>query len=160
MIKGVKGSGVKITARSFKFDGDKIKHKLEYRGNGKAPDKRYDENCEGLSLFIWPSGNKVFYAFKLVEMYNRKKGKTEKNCLYKKMFRYQDVKGYKYRDAKDKLKEALDGLNNPIKKDESELLFKDLAKQFVKEGMEGPRLDDPDLMYKASSKVRYTQYII
>ena len=157
MIRGVKGS--KIKERSFKFDGDKIKHKLDYQGNGKAPDKRFDLGCEGLSLFIYPSGTKVFYAFKLVEMYNRKKGKTEKNCLYKKMFRYQDIQGYKYRDAKDKLKEALDGLNNPIKKDESELLFKDLAKQFLKEGMEGPRLDDPDLMYKASSKVRYTQYI-
>ena len=36
--KGVKGSGVKITATSFKFDGDKLKYKLNYQGNGKAPD--------------------------------------------------------------------------------------------------------------------------
>ena len=157
MIRGVKGS--KIIETTFKFDGDKIKHKLEYRGNGKAPDKRYDENCEGLSLFIWPSGNKVFYAFKLVEMYNHKKHKLEKNCLYKKMFRYQDVKGYKYRDAKDKLKDVLDEISSPIEKDGSELLFKDLAKRYLKEGMAGARLNDPDLLYKASSKLRYGQHV-
>ena len=54
MIRGVKGSGVKITARSFKFDGDKLKYKLNYQGKGKAPDKRFDKNCEGLCIFIWP----------------------------------------------------------------------------------------------------------
>jgi hypothetical protein len=52
MIRGVKGS--KIVETTFKFDGDKIKHKLEYRGKEKVSDKRYDSNCEGLSLFIWP----------------------------------------------------------------------------------------------------------
>ena len=50
MIRGIKGS--KIVDTTFKFDGDKIKNKLEYQGKGKVPDKRYDENCEGLSLFI------------------------------------------------------------------------------------------------------------
>ena len=29
-----------IVETTFKFDGDKIKHKLDYQGNGKAPDKR------------------------------------------------------------------------------------------------------------------------
>ena len=159
MIRGVKGS--KIIERSFKFDGDKIKNKLVYQGRGKSsqPDKRFDLGCEGLCLFIYPSGTKVFYAYKYVDMYNHKKGKLEKNCLYKKMFRYQDVQGYKYRDAKDKLKETLDEIIKPIAKDDSELLLKDLAKQFIKKGMEGSRLDDPDLPYKASSKVRYEQYI-
>ena len=157
MIRGVKAS--KIEEKTFKFDGDKLKNKLVYRGNGKAPDKRYDENCEGLSLFIWPSGNKVFYAYKYVQMFNHKKNKLEKNCLYKKMFRYQDVQGYKYRDAKDKLKEALDSLKSPVGKDNSGLLFKDLAKRFLKEGMEGARLDDPDLNYKQSTKTRYIQYV-
>jgi len=159
MIQGVKGS--KIIDKTFKFDGEKIKNKLVYQGRGKSsqPDKRYDANCEGLALFIYPSGSKVFYAYKWVEMYNHKKGKLEKNVRYKRMFRYQDIQGYKYRDAKDKLKEVLDEISNPIKKDDSELLFKDLAKRFIKEGMDGPRLDDPDLMYKDSSKVRYKQYI-
>ena len=48
------------------------------------------------------------------------------------MFKYQDIKGYKYRDAKDKLKDALDELNSPVAKNTSQLLFKDLAKQFFK----------------------------
>jgi hypothetical protein len=34
MIRGVKGS--KIIAKTFKFDGEKIKNKLEYQGRGKA----------------------------------------------------------------------------------------------------------------------------
>jgi len=157
--KGVKGSGVKITATSFKFDGDKLKYKLNYQGNGKAPDKRFDENSEGLCIFIWPSGAIVFYAYKWVEMYSRKKDRLEKNCKYKRMFKYQDIQGYKYRDAKDKLKEALDKLNNPVAKDASQLLFKDLAKQFLKEGMEGPTLDNPELGYKAGTKARYKHCI-
>ncbi len=75
MIRGIKDS--KITEKTFKFDGDKIKSKLEYQGKGKfnQPDKRFDANCESLCLFIYPSGNKVFYAYKYVEMYNYKKGK-------------------------------------------------------------------------------------
>ena len=128
MIRGVKGS--KIINKTFKFDGDKLKNKLEYQGNGKTPDRRYDENCEGLSLFIWPSGTKVFYAFKRVEMYNHKKGKLETNCLYKKMFRYQDAQGYKYRDAKDKLKAALDQLKNPVRVKTKKTL-KELAAEFL-----------------------------
>ena len=91
MIRGVKGS--KIVETTFKFDGNKIKNKLEYqgRGNSNQPDKRYDSNCEGLALFIYPSGTKVFYAYKYVDSYNHKKAILQKNCVYKKMFRYQDV---------------------------------------------------------------------
>jgi len=90
MIKGVKGSGIRIDQSTFKFDGDKIKHKLVYRGNGRAPDKRFDENTEGLALFHWPSGKKVLYAYKRVAMFNKKKHKMESNCLYRKMFVYLD----------------------------------------------------------------------
>jgi len=159
MIQGVKGS--KIVETTFKFDGDKLKNKLEYQGKGKSnqPDKRYDENCEGLSLFIYPSGAKVFYAFKLVDVYNHKKGKLQKNCVYKKMFRYQDVKGYKYRDAKDKLKAALDQLKNPVRI-KTKKTFKELATEFYKEGMIGTRTKGfSDEKYKPSTVVRYKQYI-
>ena len=37
MIRGIKGS--KITSKTFKFDGEKIKNKLEYQGKGKTPEK-------------------------------------------------------------------------------------------------------------------------
>ena len=157
MIRGIKGS--KIVDKTFKFDGEKIKNKLEYQGKGKTADKRYDENCEGLSLFIWPSGTKVFYAYKYVEMYNHKKGKLEKNCLYKKMFRYQDVQGYKYRDAKDKLKAALDQLKNPVRV-KTKKTFKELATEFYKEGLKGVRTKGfAQFKYKPSSVARYKQYI-
>ena len=55
-----------IKETTFKFDGEKIKNNLVYQGKGGSsqPDKRYDANCEGLSLFIYPSGSKVFYAYK------------------------------------------------------------------------------------------------
>ena len=148
----------KIKETSFKFDGDKIKYKLEYQGNGKSPDKRYDENCEGLCMFIYPSGTKVFYAYKRREMFNHKKGKLETNCFYKKLHKYQDVQGYKYRDAKDKLAVALEQLKNPIPKDSPKKLAKDLFKQFLKEGMEGDRIDGK-FKYKASSIKIYKRYI-
>ena len=73
--------------------------------------------------------------------------------------RYANVKGFKYRDAKDKLKETLDSIVEPVAKDVSKLQLKGLAKQFLKEGMEGPRLDDPELDYKAGTKASYTLYI-
>ena len=54
-----------IKETTFKFDGKKIKNNLVYQGKGGSnqPDKRYDETCEGLSLFIYPSLNKVWYAY-------------------------------------------------------------------------------------------------
>mgnify|MGYP005818090837 CR=1 FL=1 len=148
-----------ITETSFGFDGDKIKYALKYQGNGTAPDKRFDTNCEGLCLFISPKEMKTFYAFKSRPMFNKEKDKAEKNAFYKKIFRYADVKGFKYRDAKNKLKETLDSIVGPVAKNTSQLLFKDLAKRFLKEGMDGPTLDNPELEYKAGTKVRYTHYI-
>ena len=52
MIRGIKGS--KIIDTTFKFDGDKIKNKLEYQGKGKSnqPDKRYDANCQVPPIFL------------------------------------------------------------------------------------------------------------
>jgi len=159
MIQGVKGS--KIIDKTFKFDGEKIRNKLVYQGRGKSsqPDKRYDANCEGLALFIYPSGSKVFYAYKWVEMYNHKKGKMEKNVQYKRMFRYQDIQGYKYRDAKDKLKEALDKIKNPVRIKDKKTL-RELCMEFYKEGMKGARTKGfSQFNYKPSTIRRYQQYL-
>jgi len=159
MIKGIKQN--KIAERTFKFDGDKIKNKLVYMGKGASsqPDKRFDSNCEGLSIFIYPSGVKVFYAFAYVDMFNKKKNKMEKNCIYKKMFRYQDVQGYKYRDAKDQLKAALEAIRNPLKIKKSKL-FKELATDFIKNGLDGLRTKGfSDHKYKEGTKTRYRSYV-
>ena len=159
MIKGVKGSGVKIKDRSFKFDGDKLKYKLCYQGNGTAPDKRFDQNCEGLCIFIWPSGSIIFYAYKWVDMFSHKKGKLEKNVRYRRMFKYQNAKGYKYRDAKDKLKDALDKIKNPVKVKDKKT-FRELATEFYKEGLKGVRTKGfSQFKYKNSTVKRYKLYL-
>ena len=159
MIKGIRQN--KITERTFNFDGDKIKNKLVYMGKGLSnqPDKRFDSNCNGLAIFIYPSGVKVFYAFAYVDMFNKKKHKMEKNCIYKKMFRYQDVQGYKYRDAKDQLKAALEAIRNPLKIKKLKL-FKELAADFIKNGLDGLRTKGfSNHKYKESSKTRYRSYV-
>ena len=79
-----------ITERSFVFTKELLT-RLEYQGNGVAPDKRFDKKSEGLSFFIYPSGKKTFFAFAKKEMFNKKKGKTEKNNFYKKMFNFGDA---------------------------------------------------------------------
>ena len=73
-----------ITETSFGFDGDKIKSALKYQGNGTAPDKRFDTNCEGLSLFISPKGMMTFYAFKYRPMFNKKRARLRKMLFIKR----------------------------------------------------------------------------
>ena len=78
----------------------------------------------------------------------------------KKILRYADVKGFKYRDAKDQLKEKLDPIKEEIKPKANEEGFEDLAKRFLKEGMEGFRLGKfRDFEYKNNTKEKYS-YII
>ena len=50
------------TRSTFKFTQTKLEQSLFYRGNGKAPDKRFDEGCESLCLFIYPNNQMTFYA--------------------------------------------------------------------------------------------------
>ena len=52
-----------ITDTRFDFTKQRIQYQIQYQGNGKAPDKRFDRSTQGLSLFIYPSGVKVFCAF-------------------------------------------------------------------------------------------------
>jgi|ETNvirome_6_1000_1030641.scaffolds.fasta_scaffold04262_2 integrase len=148
-----------ISDKSFKFSQYSLKHCLVYQGNGKAPDKRYDKNVTGLCLFISPKNEKTFYAFKLVKMYNKKKGRTEKNACYKSLFRLSDTKGFKYSDVKNKLKETLDSMTDIVANKQQDKLFGHYCKLFLKDGTEGLRLKDEDIAYKKSTKVRYKSYI-
>ena len=79
-----------ITDTSFDFTKQRIQYQIQYQGNGKAPDKRFDRSTQGLCLFIYPSGVKVFCAIKKFSMYNKIKNRTEKNAVYKKIFRMED----------------------------------------------------------------------
>ena len=92
-----------INDTTFGFTKNNIRYALKYRGNkssSRAHDKRFDSNTEGLCLLISPKGEKTFYAHKLREMYNNKKGRTEKNTVYKKIFRFDPDANCGYADAK------------------------------------------------------------
>ena len=81
------------TKTTFNFTKANIKN-LKYQGKSKAPDKRFDSGSNGLCLFIFPSGIKTFYAVVNKMMWNKKKQRSEKNAVYKKLFLYNP-------DAKD-----------------------------------------------------------
>ena len=41
-----------ITDTSFDFMKQRIQYQIQYQGNSKAPDKRFDKTTVGLCLFI------------------------------------------------------------------------------------------------------------
>ena len=88
-----------ITDTSFEFTKDKLLYRIQYQGNGKAPDKRFDKSS-GLCLFLYPTGMKTFYVVKLLSMNNKKKNRIEKNAVYKKIFRMEDHPQRDYAVAK------------------------------------------------------------
>ena len=51
---------------------------------GKKYDRRYDTNIPGLCVHMRASGEKMFYAFKSVNMYNKNKNIWAPNVVYKK----------------------------------------------------------------------------
>ena len=96
-----------ITDTTFDFTQQKVQYQIQYQGNGKAPDKRYDKSIQGLCLFVYPSGIKTFYAVRFLEQYNKKKNRTEKNAVYKKIFRMEDHPQRNYAAAKLELPNIL-----------------------------------------------------
>ena len=47
-------------------------------------DRRFDSKIPGLCIHLRPSGVKTFYAYKSVNMYNKKQNKWAPNVVYKK----------------------------------------------------------------------------
>ena len=86
---------------SFKFTQKGLERR-KYHGENNQPNKLYDTHTEGLSLFIRPSGEKTFYAFTKVKMYNKEKQRWEQNNKYKKMFPF-----HKYPKSLDVAKQQL-----------------------------------------------------
>jgi integrase len=149
-----------ITDTSFDFTKQRLQYQIQYQGNGKAPDKRYDRSTSGLCLFIYPSGIKVFCAIKKFSMYNKKKNRTEKNAVYKKIFRMEDHPQRDYAAAKLELPNVLSLMGLPKEK-KDEKTFGALAKEFLKSGMDGFRLMDKSEKheYKQTSIKKYTKII-
>jgi len=149
-----------ITDTSFDFTKQRIQYQIQYQGNGKAPDKRFDRSTQGLCLFIYPSGVKVFCAIKKFSMYNKIKNRTEKNAVYKKIFRMEDHPQRDYAAAKLELPNVLSLMGLPKdKKDEK--TFGALAKEFLKTGLSSFRLMDKSEKheYKQTSIKKYTKII-
>ena len=71
------------TSTTFIFTKAKL-NSAKYQGKNGSPDKRFDLGCDGLCLFIYPSGTKIFYAVANKMMWNKKKQRNEKNAIYKK----------------------------------------------------------------------------
>ena len=57
-----------ITDTTFDFTKQRVQYQIQYQGNGKATYKRFDRSTQGLCLFIYPSGVKVFCAIKKFSM--------------------------------------------------------------------------------------------
>ena len=57
---------------SFKFTQKGLERRRYQKAGIKKqqPNKLYDTHTEGLALFITPNGEKTFYAFAKVKMYN------------------------------------------------------------------------------------------
>ena len=75
-----------ITDTTFDFTQQKVQYQIQYQGNGKAPDKRYDKSIQGLCLFVYPSGIKTFYAMRFLEQYNKKKTGPKRTLFIKRSF--------------------------------------------------------------------------
>jgi len=149
-----------ITDKRFAFSNDLISRAI-YTGSNGRPDKRFDTKTEGLSLWIRESGIKTFYAFRKREMFNRKKLKVEKNNVYKKIFKYEDNIQRNLAAAKDALPEVLKELSAPKIENNQDINFGALAKDFLKNGINGYRLADrgEKFEYKNSTKTKYKKII-
>tara|TARA_R110000787_G_scaffold34982_1_gene90217 strand:+ start:742 stop:2193 length:1452 start_codon:yes stop_codon:yes gene_type:complete len=145
-----------ITDKRFKFSNDLIK-RAAYVGNGKLPDKRSDINTESLQLWIRPNGIKTFYASKKVSMFNKEKVKMELNSTSKKMMRFD----LNYEAAKEMLPQILKDMAAPKEETKDDSLFGNLAKDFLKNGINGYRLSDKSEKheYKDSTKTKYIKLI-
>ena len=63
------------TSTTFIFTKAKL-NSAKYQGKNGSPDKRFDLGCDGLCLFIYPSGTKIFYA--VAKKRKRKRKRTRK----------------------------------------------------------------------------------
>jgi len=150
-----------ITDRSFVFTKELLT-RLEYQGNGIAPDKRFDKKSEGLCFFIYPSGKKTFFAFAKKEMFNKIKGKTEKNNFYKKMFNFGDAAEKSLDSARSSVPASVAAILVPTAIAKEEKTFGSLAKKFLESGFKGYRLADKNsdkYEYKKSTIKKYTKII-
>ncbi len=126
---------------------------------GKKYDRRYDTKVSGLCAHLRQSGIKTFYAFKSVNMYNKKKNKWAPNVVYKKMFHWAKNTGFRCEDARDKVSDSLDKITESRTVTGDEVTIEYLTRKFIKTGMEGFKISDETRMYKPKVKEHFTKIL-
>jgi|TARA_Y100000294_G_C8565423_1_gene340641 integrase len=149
------------TGTTFNFTKANIKN-LKYQGKKERPDKRFDSGCDGLCLFIFPSGVKTFYAVVNKMMWNKKKQRSEKNAIYKKLFLYNpDSTDQGLKAARSKVAAKIKEILQPRLNVKNQKTFGELAKSFMESGMDNYRLADKTEKheYKQSTIDKYKKLI-
>jgi len=149
------------TRTTFNFTKANIKN-LKYQGKNKAPDKRFDSGCNGLCLFVFPSGVKTFYAVVNKMMWNKKKQRNEKNAVYPKLLLYNpDAKDQGLKAARSKVAAKIKESLEPRSNVKNQKTFGELAKNFMESGMDNYRLADKTEKheYKQSTIDKYTKLV-
>ena len=102
--------------------------------DGKKYDRRFDSKIPGLCVHLRTSGSKIFYAYKSVNMYNKKKNKWAPNVIYKKMFQWAKNTGFRCEDARDKVSDYLSKITESRTVSDDDVTIEYLVKKFIKTG--------------------------
>jgi len=127
--------------------------------NIKKVDRRFDDKVSGLCARVKTSQQITFYAFKSVNMYNKKKNKWEPNVVYKKMFHWAKNTGFRCEDARDKVFSFLDKITESRTVTDDEVTIEYLTRKFIKVGMSGFKLSDETREYKPKVKEHFTKIL-
>ena len=127
--------------------------------DGSKYDRRFDTKISGLCVHLRPSGAKTFYAYKSVNMYNKKKNKWAPNVIYKKMFHWAKNTGFRCEDARDKVSDYLAKITESRTVSDDDVTIEYLVKKFIKTGLTGFTLRDESRFYKPRVAERYKKLL-
>ena len=127
--------------------------------DGKKYDRRFDSKIPGLCVHLRTSGSKIFYAYKSVNMYNKKKNKWAPNVIYKKMFQWAKNTGFRCEDARDKVSDYLSKITESRTVSDDDVTIEYLVKKFIKTGLTGFTLRDESRFYKPRVAERYKKLL-
>ena len=126
---------------------------------GKKYDRRYDTKVSGLCVHMRESGEKMFYAFKSVNMYNKKKNIWAPNVVYKKMFPWAKNTGFNCEAARDKVREYLDQIQDSRTTTDDDITVGYTVKKFIRTGLDGFQFRDDSKRYKEAVKINYIRLL-
>lgn len=135
-------------------------HMARVRWNNlKSVDRRFDEKIPGLCVRVHKDNNIIFYAFKSVNMYNKKKNVWQPNVVYKKMFQWARNTGFDCESARDRVSEFLEKIQDSKTLSDEEITVEYAVKKFVSTGLDGFTFRDQSRKYKDSVKENYKKML-